>query len=102
MMPSLSARLPSLETWPHRIHLRPAAFDNVIPVVLRAGRAGMVRQDTQECADGEIGRLLRVAGAVRDHAVLLVGIDHDDVFQDLAVQIADYNVALVHELLSGV
>ena len=44
--------------------------------MLRPGRAGMIGQDAQARADRQHGRQRRVARAMRDDAVLLVGAAH--------------------------
>ena len=63
--------------------------------------AGVVRQDAELRADGQVRRGARGAGTQGDDAMLLVGRGDEQVGDHPALDIADDSVALVHVLTGG-
>ena len=90
--------LPAPEARPGRAPaLRP---DHLVAVVLRAGGAGVVRQDAEPRPDRQVRGGCGEPGRWRDDAVLLVGADDDQVRDRPAGEVADEAVALVDRLRS--
>src|SRR5437763_954193 len=79
------------------------AIDHMIRAVLRAGRAGMIWQNTHQASDRKSLRDIPVGRSVAaaNDAMLLVGGGDRVAFDQIALQVANRAVAVVASLLRG-
>src|SRR4051794_10489013 len=89
-------------------HPRPLSFDcvayrgdDMVPLVLRRRRAGVIGQDSEFRADREVGQSFGRSGPDGENAVLLARLLDDQVRIELGGQIADEAVTLVDPLRRG-
>src|ERR1044072_1325718 len=72
-----------------------------ITIMLCSCRAGVIGKDAQQRTDRKLRQRRDAAGAQGQDAVLLVGLDHDQIRIRLAGHVARESVALIHCLLLG-
>src|SRR5690349_5143664 len=83
-------KLPAAEALPRAVD--GAAAEHAILRVLRGSCACMIGQHAQQSADRELAEVDRSATAARDDAVLLVGVDDDEVVDRRAALVADHAI----------
>src|SRR4029450_2570968 len=79
---------------PARNDLASAAY-HVVPLVLRAGRAGVIGQDAHPRAHGKLRQPLRTPGAYGNDSMLLARIADDEIGIRFAIDVAYHAISLV-------
>src|SRR5215813_14982361 len=85
---------PSIDTRPDGGH-GPILVDDVVAVMLGAGRTGMVGKDPNHRANWKLRRGALRAGTRSQNAMFLIGVDHDQIWDRIAREIANHTVTLV-------
>src|SRR5580698_6042984 len=90
----IDIRSPSIDTRPDRGHV-PTVIDDVIAVMLSTGSASVVGKDPNHGANRKSRRRELSARAPGENAMFLVGVDHDQIGDRIAREIANHAVALI-------
>src|SRR4029450_7958940 len=85
---------------PARNDLASAAY-HVVPLVLRAGRAGVIGQDAHPRAHGKLRQPLRTSGAYGNDSMLLARIADDEIGMRPAIDVAYDAISLVDRVTGG-
>ena len=81
-----------MDTRPDRGHV-PTVIDDVIAVMLSTGSASVVGKDPNHGANRKFRRRPLSAGAPSQNAMLLIGVDHDQIGDRIARKIANHACA---------
>ena len=76
-------------------------IQHVIPIELRGGGAGVIRQYADMRTDGKIGQPFGRPGPQRDDSMFLIDPRNDEAGIGRAGEIADHSIALVESLVSS-
>src|SRR5437763_15410075 len=87
-------RSPAPNALPHGSDRPGARRGDVVVVVLRGGRAGVVGQDPNPGADWDVGQLGDASRPHGEDSVFLAGIGHQQVVEQDAVEVRNQTIAL--------